>query len=121
MNGDGVIGQFSKAVVQFEEVLFLSASLLRGSSQEQAKGVMVFDSAGNDSYHRPSPCAPHCRTSACSWRWFPCWPCGDARCGSGTSPMSSPSHPGGPSGSLKQTDGLRAVREVDGNSANSQC
>ena len=45
MNGDGVIGQFSKAVVQFEEVLFLSASLLRGSSQEQAKGVMVFDTA----------------------------------------------------------------------------
>lgn len=27
--------------------------------------------------------------------------------------MSSPSHPGGPSGSLKQTDGLRAMREVD--------
>lgn len=43
MNGDGVIGQFSKAVVQFEEVLFLSASLLRGSSREQAKGVTVSD------------------------------------------------------------------------------
>lgn len=28
--------------------------------------------------------------------------------------MSSPSHPGGPSGSLKQTDGLRAMRERDG-------
>lgn len=60
---------------------------------------------GDISYHRPSPCAPHCRTSACFSQWFPCWTCGGARRGNGTSQTNSLSHPVGLSGSLEQTDG----------------
>lgn len=100
---DSVIGQFSKAVVQFELTSWLRSFYFY---QHLYSGAPVVSHSA-DSYHRPSPCAPRCRTSACSSQWFPYWPCGDARCGSGTSPTSSPSHPAGPSGSLKQTDGER--------------
>lgn len=104
---DSVIGQFSKAVVQFELTSWLRSFYLY---QHLYSGAPV---VSHSSYHRPSPCAPRCRTSACSSQWFPYWPCGDARCGSGTSPTSSPSHPAGPSGSLKQTDGERKKASGD--------
>lgn len=63
-----------------------------------------FLEVGGVSYHRPSPCAPRCRTSVCSWRWCPCWTCGGAQCASGRSQRSSPSRPGGRRGSLEQEE-----------------